>query len=99
TVMETRASLSNKSRDSPGHSPGDFLPLPPCRAPDHGRAGGSALRTPPFSLEKLEQGKTLLRISVIDKTGKAHLFQEWRQTGAARLENQGGRPVIWIILV
>lgn len=41
----------------------------------------------PFSLEKSEQGETLLRISVIDKTGEAHLLREWRQTGAARLED------------
>jgi hypothetical protein len=40
-----------------------------------------------FSLEKSEQGETLLRISVIDRTGEAHLLREWRQTGAARLED------------
>jgi len=41
----------------------------------------------PFSLEKSGQGETLLRISVIGKTGEAHLLREWRQAGAARLED------------
>jgi hypothetical protein len=41
----------------------------------------------PFFLEKSEKGESLLRISIIDKAGQAHLLKEWRQAGAANLED------------
>jgi hypothetical protein len=48
-----------------------------------------ALSAPlPFFLEKAEDGQTVLRVSIVDRSGTAHFVQEWRHlSGSTRLED------------